>query len=121
MSYKEPRAISSEDIISTSNETQVFVSWTLPCERRNGLITGYQYNLTDVNGISVIHPGIVSDSQVVIGGLSCDTNYTFQVAAINGAGRGQYITTVASTTCCPRGDICFKYSLIICQVIRNRL
>ena len=102
-------------IISIAPSAALKVSWTfatsysitlqwetIPCEHRNGDITGYSIkyramrSLNDQSEtlISIIR---VSVTQATISNLTLSTNYTIQIAAVNNAGTGVWNATIIKT------------------------
>jgi hypothetical protein len=79
------------DLVTSSDSSSVSLSWNPPPTKdHNGQLTGY-----------TVKYGLSADAQsskptcgtsVTIGGLNSNTEYTFQVSAMNAAGNGPFIS-----------------------------
>ena len=74
--------------------TEVSLKWReVACVQQNGLITGYvvRYNATCGADISVQwNKSVVTTGNIIIDGLTPNTEYAFQVAAVNVNGTGPF-------------------------------
>ena len=75
----------------------VSVSWNeIECIEHNGMITNYTVKFSSLGGS--VTPGVlmVNERRFTASGLTPFTNYTFQVAGINGYGVGAFsnVTTI---------------------------
>ena len=94
--------------VSALSQTELSVMWTAPVETGGVDLTGYsvQYRLTDADGDGEettpgawqnVTPAVVGTS-VTIGELAAGTSYDVQVAAINSAGTGPYVSRTVVTS-----------------------
>jgi len=73
--------------------TEVYLRWReVPCFQQNGPITGYvvRYHLTCGTGRNVQQNKSVVTTGDTIDGLTPNTEYAFQVAAVNVNGTGPF-------------------------------
>ena len=56
-------------------------------------------------------------AEAIISGLTSDTIYTIEVAAVNSAGIGKYSLSMTATT--SSKSVCYKPVSILCKVIRQ--
>ena len=73
--------------------TEVSLMWReLPCVQQNGPITGYivRYHATCGAGRNVQQNKLVVTTSDIIDGLTPNTEYVFQVAAVNVNGTGPF-------------------------------
>ena len=92
-----PTSVSTPDVTSSS----ITVQWgPVVCIHRNGDITGYSVRYgVQGNGSTQtmsVSGGVTTES--MISGLNSATNYSIEVAAVNGAGTGDYSNSISSTT-----------------------
>ena len=80
----------------------ITVQWgSVPCIHQNGDITGYsvQYEVMGSGNTQVeMVSGDSSGGMATISGLAAATMYEYQVAAMTGAGTGQYSTSMTTLT-----------------------
>ena len=91
--------------VTDVTSTTITVQWgSVPCIHQNGDITGYsvRYGSEAVNVT-----GDSSGGTYTIPGLLSSTNYSIQVAAMNGAGTGEYSAAVDRLTEGLFCDSCF--------------
>ena len=98
--------------------TNIIIEWDeVDCEERNGVITGYsvRYGLSsDITRQNYSTNDTESRMSTIVE-LMIRTNYSFEVAAINGDGIGVYSSAVTGTTAVPTGNYTpnyYKNSLI---------
>ena len=87
----------------TPGVTNISIQWgEVDCVERNGEITGYsvRYGLSSSTSRNV---ATVDDRILVIDGLLIRTSYSFEVAAINRDGIGEYSSVMTGTTAVPTG------------------
>ena len=87
----------------TPGVTNISIQWgEVDCVERNGEITGYsvRYGLSSSTLREII---TVHDRMLKIDDLLIRTSYSFEVAAINGDGIGEYSSVINSTTAVPTG------------------
>ena len=72
------------------------------CEDRNGEITGYSVRYGPSSS-TPSQTAAVENRTLSIDGLLIRTNYSFEVAAVNGNGTGDYSSAVTDTTAVPTG------------------
>ena len=73
--------------------TEVSLNWReVPCDQQNGPITGYvvRYYATCSHGRDVQQTKSVVTTGSIIDGLTPNTEYAFQVAAVNTNGTGPF-------------------------------
>ncbi len=70
---------------TTAGDTQVTVNWSAPSSNGSA-ITGY--SIVVFSNFSVIRTVTSGSTSVIVTGLTNGTSYAFQVAAVNGVGRG---------------------------------
>ena len=102
LSLTAPSAPPSSVTVTSVTSSTISVQWgSVPCIHQNGDITGYSVQY-EVMGSGNTHIEIVSgDSSggmTTISGLTPSTNYSIEVAAVNSAGTGVYIETIAART-----------------------
>ena len=93
----------------TPGVTNISIQWgEVDCAERNGDITGYsvRYGLPSSTSRETVN---ISGNDAGSRTLSIDrllirTSYSFEVAAVNGAGVGMYSSRMESTTVVPSGN-----------------
>jgi hypothetical protein len=97
--YTDPTRGPSTVRSGTVTASSITVHWgEVPCLDRNGEITGYRAHAVRsgmVEGTASVGGDV---RQATISGLSPSTVYTVQVAAVNGAGTGQYSSGISVRT-----------------------
>ena len=92
-----PTSVSTSDITSST----IVLQWgPVVCIHRNGDITGYSVRY-DVQGSGSTQTMSVSGggtTDTIITGLNNATNYSIEVAAVNGAGTGNYSYSISANT-----------------------
>ena len=88
--------------------THISIEWDeVDCKERNGVITGYsiRYGLSSEmpKQIVTISENDAENRTYSIGELLIRTNYSFEVAAVNGDGFGTYSSAIVETTTVPMG------------------
>ena len=80
------------NVIADSTSTTITVQWgEVNCLHRNGEITGYSVQYREVGSETTENVNVTGDAMMaVISGLKSSTNYSIAVAAVNGAGTGDY-------------------------------
>ena len=80
------------NVDADSTSTTITVQWGMvPCIHRNGEITGYSVQYREVGGETTETVNVTGDAMMAeISGLKASTNYSIAVAAVNGAGTGDY-------------------------------
>ena len=94
-----PAVVSSAPDVSQPTDvadTSVTLDWT-ESTMPNGVVIHYIINITNVD-TGVTFTVNVTDTKHEVTGLTPYTNYTFTVAAVNGAGVGNASTTVTVQT-----------------------
>ena len=94
--FLAPSVAPSNVAVTGVTSTTITVQWgSVPCIHQNGNITGYsvRYGAEAVNVT-----GDSSGGTYTIPGLLPSTNYPIQVAAMNGAGIGEYSAAVYQLT-----------------------
>ena len=87
-----------ENVSFTSKSTSITVQWEMvPCIHQNGPITGYSVRY-GVMGSGSTQTETVSGTQTTISNLMPSTNYSFEVAAVNGVGTGNYSYPLTTRT-----------------------
>ena len=77
-------------------DTIITLNWTAPAVP-NGVVTGYL--ITATNGVTgEVFTANTTDTELEATGLTPYTNYTFKVAAVNGAGEGDASNPVTVQT-----------------------
>ena len=93
-----PTSVTVTGVISST----ISVQWgSVPCIHQNGDITGYsvQYEVMGSgNTQTEMVSGDSSGGMTTISGLAAATMYEYQVAAMTGAGTGQYSTSMTTLT-----------------------
>ena len=94
-----PAVVSSAPDVSQPTDvadTSVILDWT-ESTMPNGVVIHYIINVTKVDTVETFTIN-VTDTEHEVTGLTPYTNYTFTVAAVNGAGVGNVSTTVTVQT-----------------------
>ena len=80
------------NVRADSTSTTITVQWgPVNCIHRNGEITGYSVQYREVGSETTDTVNVTGDAMMaVISGLKSATNYSIAVAAVNGAGTGDY-------------------------------
>ena len=84
------------------SDTELFVSWSPPASDGGAAVSGYSVQYKTIGGASwmtVSRTG--ADVGQTITGLSADTDYQVQVAAMNSAGTGAYAQVTGRTNAAP--------------------
>ena len=93
-----PANVTVTGVISST----ISVQWgSVPCIHQNGDITGYsvQYEVMGSGNTQIeMVSGDSSGGMTTISGLAAATMYEYQVAAMTGAGTGQYSTSMTTLT-----------------------
>ena len=82
----------------------ITLQWeTVPCEHRNGDITGYSVRYEEMGSLdnaskTLINITRASVTEATISNLMLDTNYFIQVAAVNNAGTGVFSNAIIIKT-----------------------
>ena len=82
----------------------ITLQWeTVPCEHRNGDITGYSVKYGEMGSLdnaskTLINITGASVTEATISNLMLDTNYFIQVAAVNNAGTGVFSNAIIIKT-----------------------
>ena len=78
---------------ATAGNASATVTWTPPSNNGGSAITGYNVRVVD-NGtnqqVGALRPAGPSDTSLVVTGLTNQTAYRLQVAAVNGVGQGPF-------------------------------
>jgi surface protein len=90
-------------VTGTSGDGQVSLSWTAPANNGGSAITDYvvQYSSNSGSTWTTFSDGTSTSTSATVTSLTNGTAYVFQVAAVNAAGTGSYITQSGPVT--PRG------------------
>ena len=94
-----PAVVSSAPDVSQLTDvadTSVILDWT-ESTMPNGVVIHYIINVTKFDTVETFTIN-VTDTEHEVTGLTPYTNYTFTVAAVNGAGMGNVSTTVTVQT-----------------------
>ena len=87
--------------ITASTSSSLTISWDeIHCANRNGIITGYPYELylkSDIN-TALLTSTTTSTSVTISSGLTPDTEYFIRVAAKTNAGSGSWSNYVSLQT-----------------------
>ena len=81
----------------------ITLQWeTVPCEHRNGDITGYSVKYGEMGSLdnaseTLINITGTSVTEATISNLMLDTNYFIQVAAVNNAGTGVFSNAIITS------------------------
>ena len=100
-----PTSVSTSDITSST----IVLQWEpVDCIHRNGDITGYSVQYVVQGSGSTVTMNVYGDTttEAKISGLNSATNYSIEVAAVNGAGTGNYSNSISATT---SGTYIFRY------------
>ena len=84
------------------SDTELFVSWSPPASDGGAAVSGYSVQYKTISGttwMTVSRTG--ADVGQTITGLSADTDYQVQVAAMNSAGTGAYAQVTGRTNAAP--------------------
>ena len=84
-----PSSVSTSDVTSSS----ITVQWgAVDCIHRNGDITGYsvRYGVQGSGSTQTLNVSGSSTTEATISGLESAAYYSIEVAAVNGAGTGEY-------------------------------
>ena len=70
------------------------------CYHQNGKILGYsvKYGVQGRNGTQTVNVSGGAATEAIISGLTNNTIYTIEVAAVNSAGIGKYSVSMTATT-----------------------
>ena len=105
-------------VIGVTSST-ISVQWgSVPCIHQNGDITGYsvQYEVMGSgNTQTEMLSGDSSGGMTTIPGLAAATMYGYQVAAMTGAGTGQYSTSMTTLKSGNKSWCYYWYSLVCCS------
>ena len=102
--YTIPAPSSPPSSVTVTNVTSstISVQWgSVPCIHQNGDITGYsvQYEVMGSGNTQIeMVSGDSSGGMTTISGLAAATMYEYQMAAMTGAGTGQYSTSMTALT-----------------------
>jgi hypothetical protein len=110
--YTSPSATAPGQVtgLSTATGVQIKLNWTVPADN-GATITGYtlQYRVTSAGGAWTTYggtiPGGLNASYTVPTGLTANTGYDFQLAAVSPAGTGTFSSTATGTTADPQTSI----------------
>ena len=92
-----PTSVSTSDVTSSS----ITVQWgPVDCIHRNGDITGYsvQYGVQGNVSTQTMSVSGGATTEATISGLNSATTYSIEVAAVNGAGTGDYSNSISAIT-----------------------
>ena len=80
------------NVRADSTSTTITVQWgEVNCLHRNGEITGYSVQYGEVGSETTETVNVAGDAMMAeVSGLNSSTNYSIAVAAVNGAGTGDY-------------------------------
>ena len=100
--FSVPSAAPANVQVDTATDTSLTFTWDeVPCGSRGGEITRYRYSFAE-SGESFDAGNTFdtsdADRSITRTGLTCNTEYIFRVAAINGDGVGPYSSTVTATS-----------------------
>ena len=88
-----------ENVSFTSKSTSITVQWEMvPCIHQNGPITGYSVRYGMKGSGSTQTETVSGASQTTISNLMPSTNYSFEVAAVNSVGTGNYSYPLTTRT-----------------------
>ena len=101
--FPAPSAPPSSVTVTGVTSSTINVQWgSVPCIHQNGDITGYlvQYEVMGSGNTQIkkMVSGDSSGGMTTISGLAAATMYEYQVAAMTGAGTGQYSTSMTTLT-----------------------
>ena len=95
-----------------AGDTQVTLSWQAPVRAGSTAITGYQYRQRAGGGawgnwqnIPTSAPGQANDDSFTVTGLTNGTAYTFEVRAVNAAGKGAASASASETPVAPPATV----------------
>ena len=96
--------------VTTSGVTSISIQWDeVACVERNGEITGYsvryEQSSSELMKTATISGNSAEDRMFSIDRLLIRTNYSFEVAAINSDGIGDYGLVTMGTTAVPTGNL----------------
>ena len=80
--------IAPTNLAAKAFDGQVILFWTAPGDNGGSVITGYQYLMSPGSGDWQDIPNSSTAAFYTVKGLTNDTEYTFQVRAVNSAGAG---------------------------------
>ena len=102
ISLTAPSAPPSSVTVTGVTSSTISVQWgSVPCIHQNGDITGYsvQYEVMGSGNTQIeMVSGDSSGGMTTISGLAAATMYEYQVAAMTGAGTGEYSTSMTTLT-----------------------
>ena len=88
-------------MISDMNTSSITIQWeAVDCNHQNGMIIGYsvKYGVQVGNGTQTVNVSGGATTEAIISGLTKNTNYAIEVAAVNSAGIGKYSLSTTATT-----------------------
>ena len=96
-----PSAPPSSVMISDVNTSGITIQWeAVDCIHQNGKIVGYsvRYGVQGNNSMQSVNVSGGAATEAILSGLTSDTTYTIEVAAVNSAGIGEYSMPMATET-----------------------
>ena len=85
---------SPRNLVATPSSSQAGLAWDIPSNNGGAAITDYavQYKLSSSGTWTTFADGTGTSTSTTVTGLTNGLNYDFQVAAVNSAGAGPYVT-----------------------------
>ncbi|MDR1266334.1 MAG: fibronectin type III domain-containing protein [Propionibacteriaceae bacterium] len=84
------------DLAATAGDAQVALTWTAPASDGGTAVTGYSVQYR-AQGAAVWQSQAAVATNATVTGLTNDTTYEFQVAAVNAVGQGEWSNLVQAT------------------------
>ena len=88
-------------MISDVNTSSITIQWeAVDCTHQNGKIIGYsvKYWVQGRNGTQTVNVSGGAAAEAIISGVTANTSYSIEVAAVNSAGIGSYSLFMTAIT-----------------------
>ena len=94
-----PSAPPDSVTVAGMTSSTLTVQWGMvPCIHRNGEITGYSVRYSGGGSTQTVAVSGADVTETTISGLTPSTEYSVQVAVVNGAGTGEFSTSQSRLT-----------------------